>query len=193
MKTKRNRRPIIKFTTRDTNFFIHPYISYRLSDERRELIDRVNHYYRLGLNFKTIGEAINKSETTARRMYFGYADNCLSSKQLEELEQLPNSTIHWTKTVTRIAAEGESPTRSNVRQPIITSTTIHYFDEDELTASMPLPFEIWTTKFIPSSIDCDFGNQEHQTFEYVDVVDVEITKSTLKPYCVIYCGACCTI
>ena len=193
MNHKRQRKLRAKTKFLDGKTFIHPHISYKLSDRRRRYINRVNDFVRRGYTYKEIGTFMNMTPTTVRNYYYGMANNCLSPKQLEELKLLPGSTIDSTKIVTRLAADGESPTRINVRQPIITSTTIHYFDEDELTASMPLPFEIRTTKFIPSSIGCDFGNCEHESFEYVDVVDLEITKSVLKSYCVIYRGACCNI
>lgn len=193
--TKRNRRPITKFSTADTNSFIHPNISYRLSDERRELIDRVNHYYRLGLKFQDIAEAVDTSVRTVYRLYFGFADYCLSPKQLEELQQIPNSMQYWMRTLTRIAEPGEIPTRRNVLQPIYTNVSIREIPYEELTDSQPMPFEVITTKYIPTYPDRKFGKRDNnqESWEKVDIVEITINCKSLKPYAVIYCGACCTI
>ena len=189
------RKPRAKTKFLDGKTFIHPHISYRMSDSRRRWINRVNDFVRRGMTFKEISKVMDMSETTVGIYYYGMATHCLSSRQLEELKLIPGAIKTWTETKTRIAQAEEVPDRINVLQPVYTSVSVHYFDEDELTNSMPLPFEIRTTKFIPSSTGRNFGKQgnEYESFEYVDVVDVEITKSTTKTYCVIYRGACCNI
>ena len=193
--TKKTRRRTTKFTAKDTNSFIHPTISYNLSPERQEMIDRVNHYYRLGLTFQDISEAINKSVTTVYRLYFGYADSCLSMKQLKELQQIPNSMKYWTRTDTRIAAEDETPTSRNVLQPIITNTSIRKIPFEELTDSQPMPFEVITNRYIPTHIHKDFGKRGNpeESWEKVDIVEITINCEGLKPYCIMYRGAFCSI
>ena len=159
------------------------------------MIDRVNHYYRIGLTFQDIAQAINKSVTTVRRMYFGFADSCLSTKQLEELKLIPGSTVTWTKIISRIADEGEIPDRINVLMPVYTNVTIREFDEDKLTDAQPIPFEIIKTKYIPRSPNHNFGKNgnERESWEYVDVIDSELTITKLKPYVVMYSHAACSI
>ena len=159
------------------------------------MIDRVNHYYRIGLTFQDIAQAINKSVTTVRRMYFGFADSCLSTKQLEELKLIPGSTVTWTKVISRIADTDETPDRTHVLMPVYTNVTIREFEEDELTNSQPVPFEIIKTKYIPRSPCRNFGksNNEHESWEYVDVIDSRLTITKLKPYVVMYSHAACSI
>ena len=192
---KRKQRSISKFTAKDTNSFIHPTISYCLSDERRELIDRVNHYYRLGLTFRDIAEAIDTSIRTVYRLYFGYADYCLSPRQLEELKLIPGSMRYWTRTHTRIAEDGETPTSRNVLQPVYTSTSIREIPYEELTDSQPMPFEVITNRYIPSYVHKDFGKRGNaqETWEKVDIVEITINCEGLKPYCIMYRGSHCTI
>lgn len=193
--TKRKRRETTKFSTKDNNSFIHPTISYRLSDERRELIDRVNHCYRLGLTFKDIAQAIDTSVRTVYRLYFGYADCCLSCKQVEELKLIPGAMRYWTRTHTRLAVEGETPTRRNVLKPIYTNTSIEIIPFEELTDSQPMPLREITRKYIPSCPDRNFGKRgnEQESWEKVDIVEVTTECKGLKPYVVIYFGAACTI
>ncbi len=187
---KRKPRNKIKFTDRKT--FIHPNISYKMSEKRRQLIDSINHYVRLGLTYNDIAEAIGYSEATIARLYYGYADNCLSSSQLEELKTF-DVWITWTEIVSRIAEAGEVPDRTNVLMPVYTSVKIRQLDDNELTDTMPMPFEIQTTKYIPRSPDRDFGKHDNESFEYVDVIDTLHTYRRIKPYVVMYLGACCTI
>ena len=55
--------------------------------------------------------------------------------------------------------------------------------------------EIVKTKYIPRSPSSNFGkgNSEHESFEYVDVIDSELTITKLKPYVVMYSHAACSI
>ena len=193
MNDKRQRKLRAKTKFLDGKTFIHPHISYCMSDSRRRWINRVNDFVRRGMTFKEISKVIDMSETTVGIYYYGIATHCLSCKQLEELKLIPGSMKYWTNTATRLAAKGESPTRKNVLQPIYTNTSIREIPFEELTDSQPMPFEFITTKFIPSHIHKDFGSCDHESWQTVDVVDIEIRKSTLKPYCVIYRGACCNI
>ncbi|MGV2831311.1 hypothetical protein [Myxosarcina sp. GI1(2024)] len=121
-----------------------------MSEKRKQLIDKVNHYLRSGLTYKDIAQTIGYSEATIARLYYGYADNCLSSNQIEELKAL-GAEITLTETVSRIANEGEVPDRKAI-MPVVTNISLYYFEKHELTESMPLPFEIRTVKYIPRSL-----------------------------------------
>ena len=85
------------------------------------MIDYVNHWVRLGLTFKEIAPLINKSETTVAKYYYGFANHCLSSSQIEELKLMPGSTVTWTKVISRIADEEEIRDRTNVLMPVHTN------------------------------------------------------------------------
>ena len=189
------RKPTTKRKFIDGKTFIHPTLSYKLSDKRREMIDYVNHWVRLGLTFKEIAPLINKSRSTVANYYYGYASNCLSPSQIEELKLIPGSTVTWTKVISRIADEEEIPDRTNVLMPIYTNITIREFEEDELSNTQPIPFEIVKTKYIPRSPNSNFGkgDNERESWEYVDVIDSELTITKLKPYAVIYSHAACSI
>lgn len=189
------RKPTAKRKFIDGKTFIHPNISYKLSDKRREMIDYVNHWVRLGLTFKEIAPLINKSRSTVANYYYGFASNCLSPSQIEELKLIPGSTVTWTKVISRIANERETPDRTNVLMPVYTNIRIQEFEEDELTNTQPVPFEIIKTKYIPRSPNSNFGkgNNDHESFEYLDVIDSELTITELKPYIVIYSQAACSI
>ena len=175
--------------------FIHPTLSYKLSDKRREMIDFVNHCVRLGLTFKEIAPLINKSRSTVANYYYGYASNCLSPSQIDELKLIPGSTVTWTKVISRIADEGEISDRVNVLMPVYTNITIREFDEDELTDTQAVPFEIVKTQYIPRSPSSNFGKNgnDRESWEYVDVIDSSLTYTKLKPYVVIYSHAACSI
>ena len=189
------RKPTAKRKFIDGKTFIHPTLCYRLSDKRREMIDYVNHWVRLGFTFKEIAPLINKSPSTVVNYYYGFANHCLSSSQLEELKQIPGSTVTRTKVISRIADEGEIPDRVNVLMPVYTSITIREFEEDELTDTQAIPFEIIKTQYIPRSPSSNFGKNgnERESWEYVDVVDSELTMTKLKPYVVMYSHAACLI
>ena len=189
------RKPTAKRKFIDGKTFIHPNISYRLSNKRREMIDYVNHWVRLGLTFKEIAPLINKSRSTVANYYYGFANYCLSSSQIDELKLIPGSTVTWTKVISRIADEGETPDRINVLMPIYTNITVREFEEYELTDTRPIPFEIIKTKYIPRSPNRDFGKNgnDRESWEYVDVIDSELTITKLKPYVVIYSHAACSI
>ena len=189
------RKPTAKRKFIDGKTFIHPTLSYRLSDKRREMIDYVNHWVRLGLTFKEIAPLINKSRSTVANYYYGFANHCLTSSQIEELKLIPGSTVTWTKVISRIADEGEIPDRTNVLMPIYTNITIREFEEDELTSTQPIPFEIVQTKYIPRSPNSNFGKNgnDRESWEYVDVIDSELTITKLKPYVVMYSHAACSI
>ena len=189
------RKPTAKTKFTDGKTFIHPTLSYRLSDKRKEMIDYVNHWVRLGLTFKEIAPLINKSRTTVANYYYGFANHCLSTSQMEELKLIPGSTVTRTKVISRIADEGETPDRVNVLMPVYTNVTIREFEEDKLTDAQPVPFEIIKTKYIPRSPSRNFGkgNNERESWEYVDVVDSELTTTKLKPYVVMYSHATCSI
>ena len=171
------RKPTAKRKFIDGKTFIHPTLSYKLSDKRREMIDYVNHWVRLGLRFEEIAPLINKSPSTVANYYYGFANHCLSSSQIEELKLIPGSTVTWTKIVSRIVDEGEIPDRTNVLMPIYTNITVREFEEDELTNTQPVPFEIVKTKYIPRSPSSNFGkgNNDHESWEYVDVIDSKLT------------------
>ena len=114
---------------------------------------------------------------------------------MEELKLIPGSTVTRTKVISRIADAGETPDRMNVLIPVYTNVTIREFEEDELTNSQPVPFEIIKTKYIPRSPSSDFGKNgnDRESWEYVDVIDSELTITKLKPYVVIYSHAACSI
>ncbi len=190
-----NRKPTAKTKFLDGKTFIHPTLTYRLSDKRREMIDYVNHWVRLGLTFAEIAPLINKSPSTVANYYYGFANHCLTSSQLEELKLIPGSTVTRIKVISRIAEFGETPDRVNVLMPVYTNVTIREFEEDKLTDAQPVPFEIIKTKYIPRSPSRDFGkgNNVHESWEYVDVIDSELTITKLKPYVVIYSHASCSI
>ena len=175
--------------------FIHPTLSYKLSDKRREMIDYVNHWVRLGLRFKEIAPLINKSQSTVANYYYGFANHCLSTSQLEDLKLIPGSTVTQTKVISRIADADETPDRVNVLMPIYTNITIREYEEDELTNTQPVPFEIIKTQYIPRSLSSNFGKNgnERESWEYVDVIDSELTITKLKPYIIIYSHAACSI
>ncbi|MEM8676272.1 MAG: hypothetical protein AAGF83_20765 [Cyanobacteria bacterium P01_G01_bin.67] len=179
----------------DDKTFIHPTLSYRLSDKRKEMIDYVNHWVRLGLRFKEIAPLINKSQSTVVNYYYGFANHCLSSSQIEELKLIPGSTVTWTKVISRIADEGEIPDRVNVLMPVYTNVIIREFEEDKLTETQPIPFEIVKTKYIPRSPNHNFGKNgnDRESWEYVDVIDSELTITKLKPYVVMYSHTACSI
>ena len=189
------RKPTAKTKFLDGKTFIHPTLSYRLSDKRSEMIDYVNHWVRLGLTFAEIAPLINKSRSTVANYYYGFANHCLSISQMEELKLIPGSTVTRTKVISRIADADETPDRINVLMPIYTNVTIREFEEDELTDTQAIPFEIIKTKYIPRSPSRDFGkgNNEHESWEYVDVIDSKLTYTKLKPYVVIYSHAACSI
>ena len=189
------RKPTAKRKFIDGETFIHPTLSYRLSDKRREMIDYVNHWVRLGLTFAEIAPLIKKSPSTVGNYYYGFANHCLSTSQIEELKLIPGSTVTWTKVISRIAEFGETPDRTNVLMPVYTNVTIREFEEDKLTDAQPVPFEIVKTKYIPRSPNRDFGkgNNERESWEYVDVIDSELTITKLKPYVVMYSHAACSI
>ncbi len=170
-------------------------MSYELSDKRREMIDYVNHWVRLGLTFKEIAPLINKSRSTVANYYYGFANHSLSSSQIEELKLIPGSTDTRTKVISRIADEGETPDRINVLMPVYTNITIREFEEDELTNTQPVPFEIVKTKYIPRSPNSNFGkgDNDRESWEYVDVIDSKLTYTELKPYVIIYSHAACSI
>ena len=155
----------------------------------------MNHWVRLGLTFKEIAPLINKSRSTVANYYYGYADHCLTSSQIEELKLIPGSTVTWSKVISRIADEGEIPDRTNVLMPVYTNITIREFEEDELTSTQPIPFEIVQTKYIPRSLNSNFGKNgnDRESWEYVDVIDSELTITKLKPYVVMYSHAACSI
>ena len=113
------------------------------------MIDYVNHWIRLGLTFKEIAALIKKSPSTVANYYYGFANHCLSSSQIDELKLIPSSTVTWTKIISRIADKGEIPDRINVLMPIYTNITVREFEEDELTNTQAIPFEIVKTKYIP--------------------------------------------
>ena len=189
------RKPTVKWKFIDGKTFIHPTLSYKLSDKRREMIDYVNHWVRLGLRFEEIAPLINKSRSTVANYYYGFANHCLSTSQIDELKLIPGSTVTWTKVISRIAEFGETPDRTNVLMPVYTNVTIREFDEDKLTDAQPIPFEIIKTKYIPRSPRHDFGKNgnDRESWEYVDVIDSELTITKLKPYVVIYSHAACSI
>ena len=189
------RKPTTKRKFIDGKTFIHPNMSYRLSNKRREMIDYVNHWVRLGLTFKEIAPLIMKSRSTVANYYYGFANHCLSISQIEELKLIPGSTVTWTKVISRIADVDETPDRTNVLMPVYTNITIREFEEDKLTNTQPVPFKIIKTKYIPRSPRHDFGksNNEHESWEYVDVIDSELTITKLKPYVVMYSHAVCSI
>ena len=189
------RKPTVKRKFMDDKTFIHPTLSYRLSDKRREMIDYVNHWVRLGLTFKEIAPLINKSPSTVANYYYGFANHCLSTSQMEELKLIPGSTVTWTKVISRIADADETPDRVNVLMPVYTNTTIREFEEDKLTDAQPVPFEIVKTQYIPRSPSRNFGkgDNDHESWEYVDVIDSESTYIKLKPYVVMYSHAACSI
>ncbi len=189
------RKPTIERKFIDGKTFIHPTLSYKLSDKRREMIDYVNHWVRLGLTFKEIAPLINKSKSTVANYYYGYANHCLSPSQIEKLKLISGSMITWTKVISRIADEGETPDRTNVLMPIYTNITIREFEEHELTNAQPVPFEIVKTKYIPRSPGSNFGkgNNERESWEYVNVIDSELTYTKLKPYVIMYSHAACSI
>ena len=189
------RKPTAKRKFIDGKTFIHPSLSYRLSDERREMIDYVNHWVRLGLTFKEIAPLIKKSRSTVANYYYGFANHCLSTSQMEELKLIPGSTVTWTKVISRIADEGEISDRTNVLMPIYTNITVREFEEDELTNTQAIPFEIIKTKYIPRSPNSNFGKNgnERESWEYVDVIDSKLTITKLKPYVVMYSHAACSI
>ena len=191
--TKRKLRAKTKFL--DGKTFIHPYISYRMSDSRRRWINRVNDFVRRGMTFKEISKVMDISETTVGIYYYGMAAHCLSCKQLEELKLIPGSMKYWTRTDTRLAADDETPTRKNVLQPIYTNTSIRVIPYEALTDSQPMPFEVITTKYIPTYPDRKFGKRgnDQESWEKVDVVQTHVSCKSLKTYCVIYRGACCNI
>ena len=191
MSTK-NRKPRNKTKFIDGKTFIHPHISYRMSEKRKQLIDEVNHHVKSGLTYKDIAKAIGYSEATVVRLYYGYADNCLSSNQIEELKGL-GAEITLTETVSRIAKEGEVPDRREIMPVVTIHNSIHYFEEHELTESMPLPFEIRTVKYIPRSPGKDFGKLENESYEEVNIIDTQRSYRKIRPYVIIYLGACCTI
>ena len=188
-------KPIAKRKFIDGKTFIHPTLSYKLSEKRREIIDYVNHWVRLGLTFKEIAPLIGKSQSTVANYYYGCANHCLSPSQIEELKLIPGSTVTWTKVISRIADEGEIPDRTSVLMPVYTNLTIREFEEDELTNTQPIPFEIVKTKYIPRSPNSNFGKNgsDRESWEYVDVIDSELTITKLKPYVVIYSHAACSI
>ena len=111
------------------------------------------------------------------------------------MKLIRGSTVTWTKVISRIADEGEIPDRVNVLMPVYTNITIREFEEDELSNAQPVPFEIIKTQYIPRSTSSIFGkgDNEHESWEYVDVVDSELTITKLKPYVVIYSHAACSI
>jgi|GEM_PF-3394439 len=189
------RKPTAKRKFIDGKTFIHPTLSYRLSEKRREMIDYVNHWVRLGLTFKEIAPLIGKSQSTVANYYYGCAHHCLSPSQIEELKLIPGSIVTWTKVISCIADEWETPDRTSVLMPVYTNVTVREFDEFELTNTQPIPFEIVKTKYIPRSPSSNFGkgNSEHESFEYVDVIDSELTITKLKPYVVMYSHAACSI
>ena len=195
MINKRNRKLRAKTKFLDGKTFVHPVISYKMSDSRRRWINRVNDFVRRGMTFKEISKVMDISETTVGIYYYGMAVNCLSPNQLEELKQIPGSTVTWTKIISRIADAGETPDRTNVLMPVYTNVTIREFEEDKLTNTQPIPFEIVKTQYIPRSPSSNFGkgNNERESWEYVDVVDSERTTTKLKPYVVIYSHAACSI
>lgn len=190
MSTKK-RKPRNKTKFIDVKTFVHPNISYRMTEKRKQLIDEVNHYVKSGLTYKDIAKEIGYSEATVVRLYYGYADNCLSPNQVKELKAL-GAEITLTKTVSRIADEGEAPDRKAI-MPVVTNISLYYFEEHELTESMPLPFEIRTIKYIPRSLGKDFGKLENEAYEEVNVIDTKHTYRKIRPYVIIYLGACCTI
>ena len=189
------RKPTAKTKFLDDKTFIHPTLSYRLSNKRREMIDYVNHWVRLGLTFKEIAPLINKSRSTVANYYYGFANHCLSTSQMEELKLIPGSTVTWTKVISRIAESGEIPNRVNVLMPVYTNITIHEFEEDELTDTQAIPFEIIKTQYIPRSPNSNFGKNgnDRESWEHVDVIDSELMITKLKPYVVIYSHAACSI
>ena len=189
------RKPTAKTKFLDGKTFIHPTLSYRLSNKRREMIDYVNHWVRLGLTFKEIAPLINKSRSTVTNYYYGFANHCLSTSQMEELKLIPGSTVTWTKVISRIADAGETPDRVNVLMPVYTNITIREFEEYELTDTRPIPFEIIKTKYIPRSPRSNFGKNgnDRESWEYVDVIDSELTITKLKPYAIVYSHAACSI
>ena len=189
------RKPTAKTKCLDGKTFIHPTLSYRLSEKRREMIYYVNHWVRLGLTFAEIAPLINKSPSTVANYYYGFANHCLSTSQMEELKLIPGSTVTRTKVISRITDAGETPDRTNVLMPIYTNVTIREFEVDKLTDAQPVPFEIVKTQYIPRSPSSNFGkgNNERESWEYVDVVDSERTTTKLKPYVVIYSHAACSI
>ena len=189
------RKPTAKTKFLNGKTFIHPTLSYRLSDKRREIIDYVNHWVRLGLTFAEIAPLIKKSPSTVGNYYYGFANHCLSTSQIEELKLIPGSTVTWTKVISRIADEGEIPDRTSVLMPVYTNITIREFDEDELTDARPVPFEIVKTKYIPRSPRINFGKNgnDRESWEYVDVIDSKLTCTKLKPYVVMYSHAACSI
>ena len=87
------RKPTIKRKFMDGKTFIHPTLGYRLADKRREMIDYVNHWVRLGLRFKEIAPLIKKSPSTVANYYYGFANHCLSTSQIDELKLIPGSTV----------------------------------------------------------------------------------------------------
>jgi hypothetical protein len=192
-KRRKPRRLRAKTKFIDGRTFIHPNVSYKLSDRRRRWINRVNDFVRRGMTFKEISKVMDMSETTVAVYYYGMATNSLSPKQLEELKQLPNSMKYWTRTHTRIAADGETPTRRNVLSPIYTNISIREIPFKKLTDSQPMPLEVITTKYIPSNVSKDFGKHEQESYEYVDIIETRINCCTLKNYCVMYRGACADI
>ena len=189
------RKPTAKRKFIDGKTFIYPTLSYRLSDKRKEMIDYVNHWVRLGLRFKEIAPLIKKSPSTVANYYYGFANHCLSTSQMDELKLIPGSTVTRTKVISRIADADETPDRTDVLMPVYTNVTIREFEEDKLTNTQPVPFEIIKSKHIPRSPSRDFGkgNNEHESWEYVDVIDSELTITKLKPHVVIYSHAACSI
>ena len=174
-----NRKPTAKTKCLDGKTFIHPKLSYRLSDKRREMIDYVNHWVRLGLTFKEIAPLINKSPSTVANYYYGFANHCLSTSQMEELKLIPGSTVTWTKVISRIADADETPDRTNVLMPVYTNVTICEFEEDKLTNSQPVPFEIIKTKYIPRSPSSNFGKNgnDRESWEYFEFVQQSLMQA----------------
>lgn len=189
------RKPTAKRKFLDDKTFIHPILCYELSDKRREMIDYVNYWVRLGFTFKEIAPLINKSPSTVVNYYYGFANHCLSSSQLEALKLIPGSTVTRTKVISRIADADEIPDRVNVLMPVYTSITIREFEEDELINTQPIPFEIIKTKYIPRSPNHNFGKNgnDRESWEYVDVIDSKLTITKLKPYVIMYAYAACSI
>ena len=114
---------------------------------------------------------------------------------MEDLKLIPGSTVTQTKVISRIADADETPDRVNVLMPVYTNITIREFEEDELTNTQAIPFEIIKTQYIPRSPSSNFGENgnERESWEYVDVIDSELTITKLKPYIIIYSHAACSI
>ena len=172
------RKPTAKRKFIDGKTFIHPTLSYRLSDKRREMIDYVNHWVRLGLRFEEIAPLINKSRSTVANYYYGFANHCLSTSQIEELKLIPGSTVTWTKVISRIADEGEISDRVNVLMPVYTNVTIREFEVDELTDAQPIPFEL--VAYILECLEIEHNDNEfyHRVDNYIMDNGIDIK---LKP------------